>query len=297
VLADLGDVRLWYDVAGSALSPDGEDRPVLVSVHGGPGADHYGMRDRLAPLTEHMQVVFYDQRGHGRSDYCSEEHWNLDTWADDLRRLCEHLGIAHPVVLGSSFGGFVTLAYASRFPDHPAAVVLANTSYRDDPALTIEAFRRLGGDDAAAAALNDFQQMSKESSDLFEEVCLPLYGAAPGYAAALAHTRARSISTIDVNLHFFRHELATMDGLGMAGRITCPTLILAGEDDPVCIFSVVQEFAAALPAATTRFVPLPGARHAIFADRPDLTYPEVIEFVRRHGTAAGPSPDSAARRS
>jgi pimeloyl-ACP methyl ester carboxylesterase len=50
------------------------------------------------------------------------------TWADDLRRLCDALGLRKPVVLGSSLGGFVALTYAALFPDHPGGVILANTT-------------------------------------------------------------------------------------------------------------------------------------------------------------------------
>ena len=52
----------------------------------------------------------------------------MRTWADDLRRLCDALGLRKPVVLGSSFGGDVALTYAALFPDHPGGVILANTT-------------------------------------------------------------------------------------------------------------------------------------------------------------------------
>jgi pimeloyl-ACP methyl ester carboxylesterase len=58
-----------------------------------------------------------------------------------------------------------------------------------------------------------------------------------------------------------------------------PVLVLAGEDDPVCPLPVVEELASRLPAETTRFVRLPGARHTIFRDRPDLAFPAVRSFV------------------
>ena len=69
----------------------------------------------------------------------------MRTWADDLRRLCDALGQRQPVVLGSSFGGNVVLTYAGLFPDHPAAVILANTNGgRTEQQRVIEAFGRLG---------------------------------------------------------------------------------------------------------------------------------------------------------
>lgn len=127
----LGDVRLWFDVSGPSVLPDGDttvNRPTVVAVHGGPGVDHINMKAKLAPLAEHIQVVYYDQRGHGRSDHSTAEHWNLPTWADDLRRLCDALSLDKPVVLSTSFGGFVALTYAGMFPEHPGGIILANTT-------------------------------------------------------------------------------------------------------------------------------------------------------------------------
>ena len=66
---NLGDVSLWFDVSGPSVVPDGAtaiERPSLVAVHGGPGADHVNMKAGLAPLTDHFQILFYDQRGHGQ---------------------------------------------------------------------------------------------------------------------------------------------------------------------------------------------------------------------------------------
>src|SRR5204862_468139 len=81
----------------------------------------------LEPLAADFQVLYFDLRGHGRSDRSSAESWNMRTWADDLRRLCDALGLRKPVILGSSFGGDVSLTYAALFPDHPGGVILANT--------------------------------------------------------------------------------------------------------------------------------------------------------------------------
>jgi pimeloyl-ACP methyl ester carboxylesterase len=281
----VGDVSLWFDVSGPAVIPDGAaviERPTLVAVHGGPGADHINLKDALAPLADHFQLLFYDQRGHGRSDRSTAEFWSQRTWATDLKELCDALGLSRPVVLGSSFGGRVALTYAGLFPGHARGVILANTTGgRTDDQLSVEIFRRLGGAEAAAAAERDFTEKSEESRTEFRRVCGPLYTSKPWSAAELQQQRARSIQTLDVNVHFFRDEAPHFSPWSLLDRVTSPVLILAGEDDPVCPLPVVTELASRLPAETTSLVCLPGARHAIFRDRPDLAFPAVEEFVRR----------------
>ena len=83
-----------------------------------------------------------------------------------------------------------------------------------------------------------------------------------------------------MNLHYFRREAARFDPWSVLAAISCPVLILAGEDDPICPPSVVEDLARQLPVGTTRLVRLPQARHNIFRDRPDLAFPAVEEFIR-----------------
>ena len=269
---------------GRQCFPDGDttvERSTIVAVHGGPGVDHINMKAKLAPLADHVQVVYYDQRGHGRSDHSTAEFWNLRTWADDLRRLCNALGLDKPVVLGTSFGGFVALTYAGLFPSHPGGIILGNTTGgRIDHQGSIEVYRRLGGDEAAAAAERDFAMLTEESAAEFDRICCPLHSARPGAAEHSRQERARSIGTLDVNLHYWRHEAPRFDPWSVLPEITCPVLVLAGEDDPICPLPAVEEMASQLPRETTRLVRLPQARHAIFRDRPDLAFPAVMDFIR-----------------
>jgi pimeloyl-ACP methyl ester carboxylesterase len=269
---NLSDVNLWFDVSGPSIVPDGAtviERPTLVAVHGGPGTDHINMKAGLAPLADHFQILFYDQRGHGRSDHSTSEFWNM-------------LGLVKPVVMGSSFGGRVVLTYAGLFPGHAGGIILANTTGgRSDYRRSVEIFRRLGGDEAAAVAERDFAELSEESLAEFRRVCGPLYSSKPRSAEELRQQQARSIQTIDVSLHFFRNEAPHFSPWSMLDRVRSPVLILAGEDDPMCPLPVVEDLASQLPADTTSLVRLPGARHHIFRDRPDLAFPAIEDFIRR----------------
>jgi proline iminopeptidase len=127
----------------------------------------------LDELTDVAQVVVYDHRGAGRSDWRSPDEWTLDTWADDVVRLCDVLGIVKPIVLGSSFGGWVAQRYLARHPDHSGRVILAGTSARNDVDLVAASFAARGGDQAGAIArqyLAGDQSLEAE----FVEVCGPL---------------------------------------------------------------------------------------------------------------------------
>jgi pimeloyl-ACP methyl ester carboxylesterase len=282
VRVSLGDVSLWFDVSGPSVIPQADttvERPVLVAVHGGPGLDHMTVKTALEPLAGDFQVLYFDLRGHGRSDRGSAESWNMRTWADDLRRLCDALGLRKPVILGSSFGGDVALTYAALFPDHPGGVILANTTggHRDQQRV-IEAFGRLGGPEAADVIRRIFADAAGDYQAEFNRVCYPLYSATPGWADESRRFLARMIKNPDVAAHYAVND-AGFDPWSLLGAVRCPILVLAGEDDPVCPLPVVEELAGQLPAGTTRLVRIPAARHTIFRDRPDLAFPAVRTFV------------------
>ena len=119
----VGNRRLFFDVDGAKLVPDGpwmRERQSVVLLHPGPGFDHLLFKIQLGPwLAERAQVVYVDQRGGGRTEPAGPEELRLERWADDVRELCDALTIERPVVLGMGFGALVALAYASRHPSHP----------------------------------------------------------------------------------------------------------------------------------------------------------------------------------
>ncbi len=95
-------VRLFVDVEGASHVPDGaalREKPTLLLLHGGPGYDHSSFKPVFSALADTAQVIYVDHRGHGRSTRRPAAEWTLDTFADDIVRLCSALGITRPVVL------------------------------------------------------------------------------------------------------------------------------------------------------------------------------------------------------
>ena len=121
---NIGDgVRIFFDVEGTSLRPAGErmdEVPTLLLLHGGPGWDHSFFKPLFSRLSNVCQVVYIDHRGNGRSSWDTPDNWHISRWADDVVAFCDALEIRNPIVLGSSFGGTVAMAYAARHPHHPS---------------------------------------------------------------------------------------------------------------------------------------------------------------------------------
>ncbi|KYF89828.1 hydrolase [Sorangium cellulosum] len=259
-----GDVRLFFEVEGAKLVPDGpamRERPTVILLHGGPGVDHTDFRPFGSALADMAQVVYLDHRGCGRSDRSGPERWNLATWADDVRAFCDALEIQRPVVLGNSFGGMVAQAYAARYPDHPGKLILTSTTAKLRLDRMLPVFERLGGARAADIARRFFADPMPNFHD-YIRVCLPLYRQTPEEEGALQG----AVIHLDVGGYFVAGEMQTYDLRADLARVRCPTLVLSGDLDPFATSADARELVAALPGELVQARHFPHAGHAVLAD-------------------------------
>lgn len=272
------DTRLFFDVEGAKLVPAGKEmreRPTLILLHGGPGFDHSAFKPQFSALAEIAQVVYLDHRGNGRSDRETPGRWTLEDWADDLRAFCDALGIERPIVLGQSFGGMVAMAYGARHPGHADKLILSSTSAKRDLARVLEAFERLGGDTARRAALAYWTKPSRETLGPYTSECFTLYNRTPPDLDA----SARTLWNFDLMLDFGANEGGRMDLLPELAKVRCPTLVLAGEDDPVTPAGDARDIVAALPAGLGRLELFADCGHGVFRDDPGGGMEAIRRFI------------------
>ena len=279
----VGDVRLYFDVSGAgwAIDQDGiHERPVLIGLHGGPGVDGTKHRYKLASLADTAQVIVPDQRGHGRSDFSDADHWNLATWAADVKGLSDALGIERPVVLGSSFGGFVAQKYAATYPDHPAGLIVASAGPRfPDPDELVERFREVGGEEAAAVMRRDLERSTEETTADWIRVCGPLQTLRDDPDPLAAVADAARIQTMNVNVHWIENEGKKLDLRETLQGVRCRALVLVGEHDPQVPVHLAQEVVDAIPRGLARLVVVPDASHILLTDNPDHVFRCIREFI------------------
>jgi pimeloyl-ACP methyl ester carboxylesterase len=274
----IGDARLFFDVEGAKLVPDGaamRERPTLVLLHGGPGFDHSSYKPAFAQLADVAQVVYLDHRGNGRSDRGRRAQWNLAQWGDDVRAFCDALGIEKPIVFGNSFGGMVAMSYAVRHPEHPGKLVLSSTTAKTRMDRVLTAFERLGGPAVREAARRYWDKPSAETLADYTRLCFPLYSHTPRDPDA----NARTVWNFEVMYDFGGGEDRTFDLLPALAAIRCPTLVLGGEDDPVCPIDDQADIAAAIPSHLVRFERFARCGHGPHRDDPARCFALLREFL------------------
>src|SRR5215813_13761967 len=116
---DAAGATIYVEVLGSGAGVP------LVVVNGGPGFDHTyehatvpGTTSAWETLARNRRVVFYDQRGNGRSGALKPgQACGLAEQIEDLEAVRAHLGADKIDLLGHSWGGYLVMAYAARHAD------------------------------------------------------------------------------------------------------------------------------------------------------------------------------------
>jgi len=271
-------VRVFVDVDGPGLVPDGagmRERPTVVFLHGGPGFDHCTGKSTLSGLSDCAQFIYYDHRGHGRSDRRPLTECALDIWADDVVRLCDALGVVNPIVFGQSFGGMVAQRYIARHPAHPGRVILSSTSAHFGLARKLAWFERLGGAAVRDAAEAFWTRPDAATLKAYYVSCMPFYNTTPQDP----QIGERTTLTPEILMHWAKGEKKTMNLLPGLSRAQCPVLVLAGDQDPVTPIDDARDIAAALPEQWVQFHAVAGAGHGAWRDKQNEAFAVLRRFI------------------
>ncbi|NQV14841.1 alpha/beta fold hydrolase [bacterium] len=126
---DIGDCKLYTEIEGSGTP--------LVLINGGPGASHHSFHPWLSEAKGHFQVIYYDQRGCGLSDYEPGQGYSFEQAVDDLEKLRKALKIEKWILLGHSYGGGIAQYYTIKYPEHVIGQVLVGSV----PMMNLEEFQ------------------------------------------------------------------------------------------------------------------------------------------------------------
>jgi len=273
------NVHIYVDIEGMGLAPDNSimrEKPTLILLHGGPGYDHTSFKPAFSQLSDIAQIIYYDHRGHGRSDQHPINELTLDTLADDIVKLCDALGIIKPIVLGQSFGGFVAQRYIARHPKHPLKVILSSKPPNFILAKKLLRVERLGGFEARNAAKLFWTRPSESSYDAYQKVCRPFYSS----VTPLNNNRSlRATFNGEILFRWINGEYQKMNLLPGLAHAQCSVLVLAGELDPVCPIDASHDIVAALPEQFVQFEQFPDCGHGVWRDDPDTAFLRLRQFI------------------
>jgi pimeloyl-ACP methyl ester carboxylesterase len=251
--AQVNGANLWFQAIG-----DGE--PILM-MHG-VGLDHASLRPWHGPLADPARVIYSDHRWNGASERVGEP--DIAMWNADAAALLDHLGIARATIYGHSYGSWIALAFAARYPDRVSRVVVSAASPAFDYVETVMANAQRKNPACAAKLAAGFASLPTKDADLaalWLEI-LPLYFHGAPRPEVLAQTR--------YSAHGFALGMAALQGFTTVDRLPAmkmPIQILAGRDDYITPPEQAQRIATLAPNA--RVVELAESGHFPFVEEQD----------------------------
>jgi len=287
---DAGDgVRLW-------AMERGKGSPIVV-IHGGPGMDHATLAADLTPLERHHRLIYYDQRGGGRSTLPSDPALlTIEHHVRDLEAVRRHFGLENVTLLAHSFGPAIAALYAIAYPSRVERMIFLgpipprkgrfNEEYsaRLQARLTKEQIERaeklsFETGDVVAVCREYWSIMtpprvakSLSSNVVKADLCAP-----PAEAIRFGMTKTNTATFASLGDWNWTADLA---------KVTAPVLILHGEEDAIPM-EMVAEWTTALPHA--RLIRLRETAHFPHAERPKIVFSAIEAFLRASRSRAATS--------
>ena len=241
-------VTLYYEVHGTG--------PALLLTHGYSATS--GMwAGQIAALSERYQLIIWDMRGHGRSDYPADPAaYSEAETVTDMAAILDTVGAETAIVGGLSLGGYMSLAFNLAHPQRVRALLIIDTGpgYRNDEARdgwnanaikTAERFERDGLGRLAAGNV-ETRTSTHRNAD----------GLALAARGMLTQNDARVIESLP--------------------RVAVPSLVIVGANDTPFL-NASDYMAAKIPGAAK--VVIPHAGHAANIDQPAAFNAAVLGFL------------------
>jgi non-heme chloroperoxidase len=268
-----GELRLVGDEGGAAAAP------LVVLLHGGGQTRHAwgGAMNRL--IGSGYQVVNFDARGHGDSDWAPDADYSMDARASDLRAVLA--AADKPVALvGASMGGITAFYALGKHIVTARALVLVDIVLRPAQAgvekiMTFmranpEGFANLDEAASAVAAYNPARLRPKDPSGLLKNLRRRDDGRLYWHWDPSMLSQRPSAEPPE-----WVDEL-----LEISGNVRIPTLLVRGGRSDIVDDRSVDEFLQLVPQAEVFQVP--GAGHMVAGDSNDAFNAAIVEFLGRH---------------
>ncbi len=255
--------------------------PTVVVLHGGPGAHHDYLLPGFDRLAHGRTLVYYDQRGGGRSPVGRDVPVGAQEHVHDLEALRDIWGEDRLHLLGYSWGALLAMLYAVAHPDRVASLALVSPA----PA----AQRERAGYEATLAARNATPALRAEraalqASDLRQrdlaEYNRRLFTLA---VAGYFHDPARAGELTPFRVTG-RTQQAVWDSLGddfdlrpALRALSVPAIVLHGDDDPI----PMESARATAQALHAELVPIVGAGHVPYVEGVDQFVAGLDRFLPR----------------
>jgi len=265
-----------------ATAPDGThfeltgpaDAPVVVLIHGlGLNKEYWNWT--TPALSDDYRVLRYDLYGHGAS-LAPPQKPSLSLFSTQLTELLDHCGIERATIAGFSLGGMIARRFAQDFPQKTQALVILHSPHQRSDA-------------AQAAILKRVDQAREQGPQSTVEAALERW-----FTEVFRTANPDMMETVrrwvKANQEEIYHTIYRVLAEGIdeivapIPAITCPTLVITGDEDYGNGPEMAGAIAAEIPGA--KALVLPGLRHMALAEDPEAVNRPIRYFLDKLGLSA-----------
>jgi pimeloyl-ACP methyl ester carboxylesterase len=308
--------RLDDDASYVVTTPDGvtlavrEAGPVdapltMVFVHGfclRMGAFHFQRTRLLDRLDPRVRMVFYDQRGHGRSGEADPETYTLTQLGQDLQTVLKAIAPRGPIVLvGHSMGGMTVLAHARQYPEQYGrrivGAALISTAAEGVSRSPLGEILKNPALEAIRFTARSAPKLMNRGRNVSRSLIGPILRAASFSDLQVSRSldafsqRMMNGTPIPTMVGFLDALEVHDETAGLWTLLRIPTLVACGDHDLLTPDEYSRKMASCMPLS--ELVIVPGASHLALLDKPDAINDGLVRLVRR---AAPGKAASVARR-
>ncbi|QYD72722.1 alpha/beta hydrolase [Paraburkholderia edwinii] len=255
----------------------GSGQPIVFS-HGWPlDADAWDPQ-LLFFVQQGFRVVAHDRRGHGRSSQTANGN-DMDTYADDLAAVIEHLDLKDAVLVGHSTGGGEVAHYIGR---HGTKRVAKAVLIGAVPPLMLKTEKNPGG--LPKDVFDGIRKgVADNRSQFYKDLALPFFGYnRPGAKVSqgtIDEFWRQGMSGGIVGHYACIKEFSEVDYTADLQKIDVPTLILHGDDDQIVPIDAAGRMSAKIVKNATLKV-YPGAPHGMCSTEADKVNADLLAFIK-----------------
>ena len=260
-----------------------EDAPKLLVLHGGPGADHAYLLPQMLQLGKQFDLLFYDQRGGGRSKTDARIPVTWQTHVEDLGAVVTEFGLEPLSIVGYSWGAMLALLYTIEQRKNLHLVPPARLALISPAPLTREYRRQFEAEFTRRQQSPEIQKLREElaTSGLKEkdpaahrqrafELGVAGYFSDPRKARDL--TPFRVVARVQESVW---ESLGDFNLIRDLKGIKIPSIVIHGRDDPIPLASTVE----AARALGTNLVVLDECGHVPYVEQPQKLFAALDSFL------------------
>jgi len=268
VVREDNSLKVRVNQADIAYDDHGIGQPVIF-LHAFPLNRSMWSELIIALLNEQrFRLVALDWRGFGESEI-STDRSTMELLADDVAGLMDALGMQQAVLCGLSMGGYAAFAFLRKYPERVRGLILADTrpgADNEEGKANREKMAQIAEEQGSGAIVD--LQIPKLLSDYTRQHHPDVEARARQMINAATSAGIAAAS---------RGMAMRADSTDLLARISCPTLVLVGEEDGLIPPTVARDYATRIPEA--QFVAIPQAGHLSNLEQPAAFLRIVREFL------------------